>query len=131
MVGQTEANVADDKAIDSDESDDADEVDEANKSDKADKAGEANKAGEADEVFLGRMQNAWASCLVLSSSCFVLVELIFWRVHCCSSCCRDLSRCRSHYCSCCGEMSDCYVIQTGESSSGICYIRWDVKVRET
>jgi hypothetical protein len=131
VVGQTEANVADDEAIDSDESDDADEVDEANKSDKADKAGEANKADEADEVFLGRMQNAWASCLVLSSSCFVLVELIFWRIRCCSSCCGDLSHCRSCRCSHCGDMSNCYVIQNSESSSGTCCIRWDMEVQGT
>ncbi len=70
--------------------------------------------------FLGGMQNAWASCLVLSPSCFAIVELLFWRIPCCSSCCGDLSLCRSCCCSRCGDMSDCYIIQTGESSSGTC-----------
>ena len=69
--------------------------------------------------FLGGMQNAWASFLVVNLSCFALVDLIFWRVCCCSSCCRDLSHCRSFCCSRCGDMSNCYIIQTGESSSGV------------
>jgi hypothetical protein len=42
-----------------------------------------------------------------------------------------LSHCRSCWCSRCGDMSDCYIIQNGESSSGNCCIRWDVKVQET
>ncbi len=75
------------------------------------------------------MQNAWASCLVLVSSCFAFVDLIFWRVR--SYSCGDLSHCRCCCCSRYGDMSVCYVIQTGESSSGTCCIHWDVKVRET
>jgi hypothetical protein len=75
------------------------------------------------------MQKAWAHCIELSSSCFAFLELIFWRVRSCS--CGNLSHCRSCCFSHCGDMSDCYVIQTGESSSCICCIHWDVKVRET
>ena len=79
------------------------------------------------------MQNALTHRLELSSSCFAFLELIFWRVRCCTSCCgdRDLSHCRSCCCSRCGDMSDCYVIQTGETSSGICCICWDIKLLET
>ena len=74
--------------------------------------------------FLGGVQNACASCLVLSSSCFAIIELIFWCI--CSYSCGDLSHCRSCCCSCCGDMTVCYVIQTGESSSGTYCIRWNV-----
>jgi hypothetical protein len=51
--------------------------------------------------FLGGMQNAWASCLVLSSSCFALVDLICRCVRSCS--CGDLRHCCSCCCSRCGS----------------------------
>ncbi len=66
---------------------------------------------------LGKMQNAWALCFVLSSSCIAFVKLIFWRICCCTSCCGDLSHCRISCCSCCGDMSNCCIL-------------WDVNVQE-
>ena len=57
--------------------------------------------------FLSGMKNAWASCLVLSLSCFTFNKLISWHVCCCSSCCRDLSHCRSCWFSRCREGLRC------------------------